>query len=673
MNVRFKLAHPLNKLFWLCLLTLVYFVFFVPFRSREKMKSKHIDFQSESDESEISNDIEYSYDIDEAIENESPPQYFVFNSKCKMPYVDPFAPEAREIFKPLPFETCSNESDLVTPVFDMNRQRYVLHINESLAAHLLKSKDADYYCFYTEVTRDSSDDSYKMASPQIYFSQDYVVPLHVEAMIVLCHRMSNESDVLQHDAFSLVQPIGRPRATPRRKPSVLMFGIDSTSRINLRRTMPKVYKYLTRWGWYEMQGYNKVADNTFPNLMAVLSGYTPDTAKEQVCDTDDRECLNNFPFIWKYLKNASYLTAYAEDIAGMNTFNYLKPGFKDPPTDYYLRPLLTAIESKMESKKCADCTLDYCVGRRLTSSYVYDFCRQFAQRYINEQPIWGLFWSNSFSHDDFALPSKMEQKILQYLLDFESDGVFEESIFIFFADHGTRFGSLSCLTSGFLDERWPMLFIYLPPWFRRQYPQYAKALALNRNRLSSNYDLHNTLKHIIEIGGTPDGRELPKAYDCPKCHSLFYPLSEQRNCADAGILEHWCTCEPYKRIEGKWGTRLAPLVIDRMNEYLAGKNLSTLCSSLSLSYVHRIEIKYGLDIDWHNEMPRLDVANYRIKFKVQQNSADFMATFVFNNITENIDLNVETISRTNSYEEDSTCLEDKIAKLYCICKSDLRP
>ena len=85
----------------------------------------------------------------------------------------------------------------------------------------------------------------------------------------------------------------------------------------------------------------QVGDNTFPNLMAIFSGYSPKSAKKQVCDTDKKGCFNRMPFIWKYLKGAGYFTAYAEDSWQMNTFNYVKPGFVKKPTDYYYRPATT--------------------------------------------------------------------------------------------------------------------------------------------------------------------------------------------------------------------------------------------------------------------------------------------------------------------------------------------
>lgn len=416
-----------------------------------------------------------------------------------------------------------------------------------------------------------------------------------------------------------------------------------------------------------------MGDNSFPNIFAILSGYSPEKAKQHVCDTDKAGCLDEIPMIWKYFNNASYLTAYAEDESSSNTFTYLKPGFKKKPTDYYFRPFLRALESKMDSYNCPGCRMTYCYGRRLANSYIYDYCRQFMQRYVEERPIFGMFWSNHFSHDDYFMPSAMQHKVLGDLLDYERDGSLEHTIMIFFADHGVRYGNILSLPEGFLEERLPMMFIYLPPWFREQYPEYTAALHLNQHRLSSNFDLHNTLKHIIEMGGTPDGPELPKSFDCPTCQSLFHPIPENRTCSEAGIAYHWCTCEPYKTIRTlDWTERIAPRVIDKMNEYFVLKNLSHLCSNLSLDYIHNTEIKTGLEVTWDDEVPQLETAIYRTKFKVNQNSADFQATLAFNNITEEVEVNVESISRTNSYAEDSTCINDKIAKLYCICFSDLK-
>ncbi|XP_017057378.2 LOW QUALITY PROTEIN: uncharacterized protein LOC108098753 [Drosophila ficusphila] len=663
MESRFRANHPLYKFFALCCFLLV--VVFLMQRSNVSM-DEELNQLPKVTRSEI-------------LSKPKPQQYYVKTSKCQIPYVDPFNSEVMEFYKPESLVTCSNQSDLIWTDYNERLKSHVLHIDEEVALQLLNFTDAEFNCFYREISYGSKADTYDKLRANKYFTDGYLVPRHVEGIIVECQTAEEPKLVLQKDAFVFIQYQQLPKdlVKPKgvRKPSVIMYGIDSLSRINLRRTMPKVFNFLKGPGWFEMQGYNKVADNSFPNILAILSGYSERTAKENVCDTNEPGCLDKMPMMWKFYENASYLTGYAEDESNSNHFNYLKPGFERKPMDYYFRPLLRALEEEMDVYRLPEHDyMRYCLGRRMANRYIYDYGRQFTHRFVHERPIWGMFWSNHFSHDDPFMPSAMQDKVLGDLLEFQGNKDFEEMIMIFFADHGTRFGRLTQLKEGFLEERLPMMFIYLPPWFRETYPTYAKALELNQHRLSSNFDLHNTLKHIVEIGGTPDGPQLPKSFDCPTCQSLFYPLPEDRTCSQAGIEEHWCTCEPYKVIHGReWTEPIADSVIDRMNEYLVHKNLSQLCSNLTLNYIHKTEIKTGLNASWHDELKEVETAVYRIKFKVEQNSADFQATVVYNSVTKNAEVDVEKISRTNTYKEDSTCIDDKLAKLYCICFSDLKP
>lgn len=54
--------------------------------------------------------------------------------------------------------------------------------------------------------------------------------------------------------------------------NVLIVGMDSVSRLNFLRTMPKTADYLKRKGAIDMLGYNKVGYNTLPNLVPMLLG-----------------------------------------------------------------------------------------------------------------------------------------------------------------------------------------------------------------------------------------------------------------------------------------------------------------------------------------------------------------------------------------------------------------
>lgn len=135
-----------------------------------------------------------------------------------------------------------------------------------------------------------------------------------------------------------------------RKLSVLILGIDSISRLNFYRTMPKTEKYLRETGWIGLKGYNKIGDNTFPNLMAILTGQNSQQAYSR-CKPTVAYKLDNCPFLWHNFRNVGYVTAYGEDETMLNTFNYLKVGFVEPPTDYYLRPYMLASERLLKVKK----------------------------------------------------------------------------------------------------------------------------------------------------------------------------------------------------------------------------------------------------------------------------------------------------------------------------------
>ncbi|BFF93724.1 uncharacterized protein DMAD_11520 [Drosophila madeirensis] len=591
-------------------------------------------------------------------------KYYVQTPNCRIPYVNPFSPEIMKYYKPLKFIPCTNESDLIRVQYDKYLQQYVLHINEHVIHGLLQLNNTPYTCFYQQIIHGEKADDYDSIGDRIYFGQDYVVPVSVEGMLVECRALSPPR-VLQKDAFVLVQHQKQPPAAPQehpRKPSVIMYGIDTVSRTNLRRTMPLVYEFLQSPGWYEMQGYTKVGDNSFPNLFAILTGYFPDTAKAHICDTDIKGCLDRIPFIWKDLKSAGYLTAFAEDEKESNTFTYMKPGFTVKPVDYYFRPFVVALENRTEILRCPGCCMKYCLGRRLANSYIFDYCRQFMQRFVADRPIWGLFWSNHFSHDDSFMPSAMQHKILQDLLNFERDGAFEHTIMIFFSDHGARFGPLQKVPESFLEETLPMMFIHLPPWFRRKYPEHAAALALNQHRLSSNFDVYNTLRHVLDM---EQESAVSNAYDCPTCQSLLMPIPEDRSCSQAGIEETYCTCNVYREVKGEWTRRIAHKVIHRINEYLWQRKLNEMCSNLTLKYVTRTEKK-------DSPMGDTQMVYYRTKFMVNENDAEFFGTTLFNNATEALEINVERISRINTYKTDSKCMHDKIKKLYCICLSELR-
>lgn len=231
-------------------------------------------------------------------------------------------------------------------------------------------------------------------------------------------------------------------------------------------------------------------DNTFPNLMAILTGYNRTLAYGE-CMPDKTGKLDKCPLIWRDFRQSGYVTSYGEDETSISSFNYNKKGFLKPPTDYYLRPYMLAAEKHLPIKRKH--SLTFCLGNKHSADHIYDFAMDFATHYRKDASF-GLYWTNTFSHNDISDPSSMDSKMRSYLGSLDSRGVLNDSMVVFFSDHGLRFGPVRHLNIGWLEERLPMIFIWLPEWFQKQHPEIVQALKINRNRLTNPYDLHMTLK-----------------------------------------------------------------------------------------------------------------------------------------------------------------------------------
>jgi hypothetical protein len=122
--------------------------------------------------------------------------------------------------------------------------------------------------------------------------------------------------------------------------NVYVFGLDSLSRLAAERTIPLTLRYLQQdLGVFVMKGYTKVGENTFPNLVSLLTG--------KVCYSKElppnSEVLDPYPFIWKNFSNHGYATLFAEDLPEMGTFSYWK-GFKEQLCLHYMRHFYLAID-----------------------------------------------------------------------------------------------------------------------------------------------------------------------------------------------------------------------------------------------------------------------------------------------------------------------------------------
>lgn len=565
-----------------------------------------------------------------------------------------------KLFNREKYESCSKLEILTSVKVDFATDVANLIINHAHENKYMKWWQSSLRCCYQVITRSgsnsSADNKFDLSACKTFLS-GHQLEQNVEFIIVKCEGYLNIFKEYSTEIYANAHAIVREKESVKKrlsssydssKISVLMMGIDSISRLNLIRSMPETYNHLESTGWYELRGYNKMADNTFPNLMAILTGYNTSTAYE-LCNPKAVGKLDGCNFVWKDFQKAGYATAFAEDEISINTFNYQKNGFVESPTDYYLRPFGIAAEKNIPVK--LEHALILCLGHQHYADHVYQYMLDFATKFKNDSSF-GLFWTNSFSHDELSMASKMDQRMKFYLDQLEQLGILETSIVIFFSDHGMRFGPIRNVFIGWLEERLPYFYIWLPKSFQLAYPEFAENLRINRDRLTSPYDVYVTLKHILKLPDdyTFDDAEF-SAFSCPACQSLFTEVPIERSCSDAGVEKVWCTCTDFEE------TQLSDIVykavnyaIDVMNKEL---EIQPRCTKLKLKQISSAR-----------KSTRQRITDYLINFNVSPSDAQLEVTVRHANDSFST---IGSASRLNKYGNQSWCISDSELRKYCFC------
>lgn len=152
-----------------------------------------------------------------------------------------------------------------------------LHINASLLrTYNTQKRGAIDRCCYQEIRRSGIDHDAdrKFTLGTCVPIKKNIAKLDATQEFILVRCKSRDSAIYTNThAIMRQRPDIRKRldtfaAKHEQRPlSVLMLSIDSISRLNLLRAMPKTAQHLYDNGWFELQGYNKVHFNNAINQL----------------------------------------------------------------------------------------------------------------------------------------------------------------------------------------------------------------------------------------------------------------------------------------------------------------------------------------------------------------------------------------------------------------------
>ena len=436
-------------------------------------------------------------------------------------------------------------------------------------------------------------------------------------------------------------------------PSVLIIGTDSVSRLNAVRFLPKTRAYLThQLDGVEMLGYTKVGDNTFPNIVPMLTGKT---VEELPWTKQEPTVFDRYPFAWKNYSENGYRTLFLEDQPYGAIFDYMKPGFHETPTDYYNRHYHLAMDREQElwynehtclvNKSQTDIVLDYTL----------DFLKVFRSR-----PYFGFVFITRLTHDVLEQTATVDDIYAQFLRTCDESNLLNNTVLIFMSDHGIRFGPIRKTFIGKMEERLPMMFVVFPKWFKKKYPSIQQNLKHNSRLLTTPFDVHETLMELLYFGEPKN----TKSEKSQRGYSLVKRIPKSRNCDVAGIEEHWCTCASQEEVSVRTNSvkKAAEFLVADINMKLYAQ--WDRCEKLEIE-----KINSAYRVKQANKALEALVVSYQLTITLTPGGGLFEGTVKYSSRGPSYSINGD-ISRINAYGHEVRCDVDYHLEKFCYCKNN---
>ncbi|XP_071091028.1 uncharacterized protein [Haliotis cracherodii] len=589
--------------------------------------------------------------------------FLIDTPACHIPNLDPFDSSISKFIRHQGKILCSGKPSITYE--DGN----VLRINWTTVKDFY---EGDFkHCKYQPIIRNQSDFMFFYDQFRDTFNQD--VEISEEFVRIYC--ISNSESTINTNFHSLIIPkeavdekceknikhhvtINKPKEIM----NVVMIGVDSMSRLNFMRQMPLSRTYLLEnLEAIEMLGYTKVADNTFLNIVPLTTGKF--VAELPWNRSMSRKPFDGYNFIWKNFSNCGYRTLYAEDAPTLNAFTLFKGGFHIPPADYYNR----AFSFAMERDGSVWNNDHKCVGDRMEADIVLKYAEDFSILY-RDKPHFGFSFLTRLSHDDVNDAGAADDPHFRFLQRIHKSGLLEKTILIYFSDHGSRIGHIRNTFVGRLEERLPIMFFVFPQWFKKKYPNVIENMKTNSRRLTTPFDVYETLKDILYFDGN-----VKQASVTDRGISLFSEVPRDRSCDTAAILPHWCTCleREYVPVTSVNVTNAAKSILNHINEELF--DYGHLCEVLKVQEIKEAVLMIpNKGVLQHLKNTRIKaVLTLQLTFVTSPGGGLFEGTVTLDETTGRYST-AGDISRINRYGDQSKCMDNFHLQKYCYCKTASR-
>ena len=316
---------------------------------------------------------------------------------------------------------------------------------------------------------------------------------------------------------------------------------------------------------------------------------------------------------------------------------------------------------------------------------VPEFMVRYSERFLrkfSKFPFFAFTWFGYPFHEDVYSLASMDDKLLRFFQSIQSQPeLLQRSIIIFLSDHGDRtsfFNSMSI--ESYIERGLPPLFIRLPDRLQKNHPEMARAILSNAGQLTTPFDIHHTLLHILSMNSRLESGEVfePQLKDRA---SLLTSVGNRRNCSNTNIPATNCLCNVHYHAEESYSgssfkpnngfkARALKFVVDKLNFKVRQSKYKGECEKWYTKNLK--DVIYARKIG----QAGVETTEFIFAFQAWPGQAKFEARFVARLQPKLVFKELVGFARINRYGDQSWCVgsssdSDKEMKELCICKEQL--
>ncbi|KAM4061324.1 sulfatase domain-containing protein [Hirsutella rhossiliensis] len=343
------------------------------------------------------------------------------------------------------------------------------------------------------------------------------VRLDVRSTETVIARCGHEEKLLLRVARTLPPARVSQGRTETQRPNILLLSFDAVSRRGFHRRLRRTSKLLEelhepgRRQLYQFFRSHAVGFNTDDNSRSMYTG----TIRRSGVDP-----------VWQQFRDAGYVVAHTDTSCQDWSSQYEDRNTSITAVDHeMLGPACWPPYFALRSNPYGNFNGPFSIRRRCAfGDYVHAWNFDFARRVRDAYPDWPSLLSVNFieGHEGTGeVLATVDRQLHDFLAELRDDGSLDNTIVLFFADHGLHMGL------NFSSRK-----------MAASSTRTHDGLLANEQALVTHYNTHCTLRVLADMEQWPPSRDSPY-WDM----SLFEPQPRNLTCEAAGIRSIYCQCE----------------------------------------------------------------------------------------------------------------------------------